>query len=65
VGGIEGAGPAGADIGGGAVVDRCRGVQSDAGVAVFVVVVGEEPLVARQMQRTGVPPGAWDHPRGC
>ncbi len=24
-----------------------------------------DSTVARQMQRTGVPPGAWDHPRGC
>ena len=42
VGGVEGLDPSGADLGGGAVVDRCRGVQADAGVAVLMVVVVEE-----------------------
>ena len=42
VGGVEGGGSCGADLGGGAVVDRCWGVQADAGVAVDVVVVIEE-----------------------
>lgn len=36
-----------ADLRGGAVVHRCRGVQADAGVAVLVVVVGEELLAER------------------
>ena len=39
VGGVESDGPLGADLVGGAVVDRRRGVQPDAGVAVDVVVV--------------------------
>ena len=42
VGGVEGDGALGADLGGGAVVDRRWGVQPDAGVAVDVVVVIEE-----------------------
>ena len=42
VGGVEGDGPLGADLAGGAVVDRRRGVQPDAGVAVHMVVVIEE-----------------------
>jgi len=42
VGGGEGGGPVGLDFGGGAVVDRGRGVQRDAGMAVLVVVVVEE-----------------------
>ena len=50
VGGVEGDGALGADLGGGAVVDRRRGVQPDAGVAVDVVVVIEE----RGAERAGV-----------
>ena len=50
VGGVEGDGPLGADLAGGAVVDRRRGVQPDAGVAVDVVVVIEE----RGAERAGV-----------
>jgi hypothetical protein len=42
VGGVEGGGALGADLGGGAVVDRRRGVQADAGVAVVMVVIVEE-----------------------
>jgi hypothetical protein len=38
VGGVEGDGALRADLGAGAEVDRGRGVQSDAGVAVHVVV---------------------------
>jgi hypothetical protein len=40
--GVEGDGALGADLAGGAVVDRRWGVQPDAGVAVHVVVVVEE-----------------------
>ncbi len=54
VGGVEGRGPLGSDLGGGAVVDRGRSVQSDAGMAVDVVVVLEE-LGA---ERAGVLDGA-------
>jgi hypothetical protein len=42
VGGGERFGPGGADLGGGAVVDRRRGVEPDAGMAVDMVVVIEE-----------------------
>ncbi len=42
VGGGQRLGPGGADLGGGAVVDRCRGVEPDAAMAVDVVVVIEE-----------------------
>ena len=50
VGGVEGGGALGADLAGGAVVDRRWGVQPDAGVAVDVVVVIEE----RHAERAGV-----------
>ena len=46
-GGGQRLGPGGADLGGGAVVDRCRGVEADAGMAVHVVVVLEEHLAER------------------
>ena len=42
VGSVEGDAALGADLAGGAVVDRGRGVQPDPGVAVDVVVVLEE-----------------------
>jgi hypothetical protein len=42
VGGIEGGGALSTDLGCGAVMDRGRGVEPDAGVAVDVVVVVEE-----------------------
>ena len=44
VGGIEGLGPLGPDLGGRAVVDRRRRVVADARVPVFVVVIREERL---------------------
>jgi hypothetical protein len=47
VGGVEGELALGAHLDGGAVVDRCRCVVADAGVAVVVVVVGEERLAER------------------
>ena len=47
VGGVEGDGALFTDFGGGAVVDRGRGVQPDAGVAVDVVVVVEERFAER------------------
>jgi len=50
VGGVEGGGPLPADLLGGAVVHRGRGVQADPGVAVHVVVVLEE----RRAERSGV-----------
>src|SRR5687767_4195484 len=58
VGGLEGEGSLGADLACGAVVDRRWGVQSDACVAVDVVVVVEE----HGAERAGVldaaePPG--------
>ena len=40
--GVEGLGPLGPDLGGGAVVHRCWRMQSDAGVAMNMVVVLEE-----------------------
>ena len=42
VGGVEGLGPLGPDLRGGAVVDRGGRVQPDAGVAMNMVVVLEE-----------------------
>ena len=50
VGGVEGRGALGADLVGGAVVDRGGGVQADAGVTMDVVVVLEE----RGAERAGV-----------
>ena len=44
VGGGEDFDPLGADFGCGAEVDRRCGVQSDAGMAMFMVVVAEELL---------------------
>ena len=44
VGGVEGGAALGADLVGGAVVDRGWGVPADPGVAVLVVVVVEERL---------------------
>jgi hypothetical protein len=44
VGGVEGVLSLGAHLGGGAVVDRRRGVIADAGMTVVVVVVREECL---------------------
>ena len=44
VGAVEGALAVGSDLGGGAEVDRGGRVHADPGVAVFVVVGGEEPL---------------------
>lgn len=43
-GGVEGLLPLFTDLSGGAVMHRCRGVQADPGVPVFVVVVGVERL---------------------
>lgn len=40
--GVEGVGALGADLGGGAVMHRRRGVQADAGMTMDVVVVVEE-----------------------
>ena len=42
VGGVEGGLALGADLGGGAEVDRRGGMKSDPGGSVLVVVVGEE-----------------------
>jgi len=47
IGGVQGGGALGADLTGGAVVDRGGGVQADAAVPVLVVVVGEERLAER------------------
>lgn len=57
VGGVEGLLAQCTDVAGGAVVNRGGGVQPDPGVAVFVVVVAEEPLAerARVGQRTETP----------
>src|ERR1700681_2716754 len=44
VGGVEGHYSSGADFGGGAVMDRRRGVQTDPGVTVVMVVIVEERL---------------------
>ena len=55
VGGVEGTGPFGADLDGGAVVERGGGVEADAGVAVLVVVVGEE--------RFAEGPASWIEPK--
>ena len=44
VGGLEGLGSLGPDLGGGAVVDRRRRVVTDPGVAVVVAVVREEAV---------------------
>jgi hypothetical protein len=41
-GGVQGRLALGSDLGGGAVVDRGRGVQADAGMTMDVVVVVEE-----------------------
>jgi len=54
VGGGEGSGSVGSDPGRGAVVNGGWGVQTDAAVAVFVVVVGEELLAEH--------PGGLDRP---
>lgn len=47
VGGGERVGPGGADLGGGAVVDRRWSMEPDAGMAVDVVVVVEERCAER------------------
>ena len=47
VGSVQGGLALGADLGGGAVVDAGGGVQPDPGMAVLVVVVGEELLGER------------------
>ena len=44
---VEGGLPVGLDLGRGVEVDRGRGVHADPGVAVLVVVGGEEPLAER------------------
>ncbi len=48
VGGVEGLLPHHLDAVGGAVVDRGRGVQSDPGMAVLMVVVAEELAPGRR-----------------
>ena len=53
VGGVEGDGASLTDLGGGAVVNRGWGVESDAGVAMHVVVVVEE----RRTERAGIGDG--------
>jgi hypothetical protein len=47
VGAVEGRLESCADVGCGAEVDRRRGVHADPGVAVLVVVGGEEPIAER------------------
>jgi hypothetical protein len=56
VGAVEGGLTAGAHLGGGVEVDRCRGVHADPGMAVLVVVVSEE-LVAEfpRIGQAGLP----------
>jgi hypothetical protein len=56
VGAVEGALAVGSDLGGGAEVDRGGGVHADPGVAVFVVVGGEESFAERPCVGEGAEP---------
>ena len=53
---VEGGLPAGLDLGHGVEVDRGRGVHADPGVAMLVVVGGEEPVTERACIGEGAEP---------